>query len=243
VRRNRAFLLSVESLDERQLPSSGMAGTWPIASAAHLGSRLSFSEAITSATDLVGRVMTPEARQAVERRLARTFRLVKPGLNSSGPRALIVTRSPGPMTPQTLAFIALAIPANAPLVTQAIIDLTNHVRAEHGIALLSQNPALTEGAQLHSQDMAETDQMLHEISGVPLGSLVDRAQYVHYSYQLLGENIAYNQADAASVVAAWMNSPPHRQNLLNPLFTDIGVGLAWNQRGEPYYTVMLARPA
>jgi uncharacterized protein YkwD len=72
---------------------------------------------------------------------------------------------------------------------------------------------------------------------------VDRAEYVHYNYQLLGENIAYNQADAASVVASWMNSPPHRENLLNPLFTDIGVGLAWNSRGEPYYTLMLGEPA
>jgi uncharacterized protein YkwD len=100
-----------------------------------------------------------------------------------------------------------------------------------------------EGAQLHAQDMARTDQMLHDIPGVPLRSLADRADYVHYSYQLLGENIAYNQADAASVVTSWMNSPPHRENLLNPLFTDIGVGLAWNSHGEPYYTVMLGKPA
>ena len=100
-----------------------------------------------------------------------------------------------------------------------------------------------EGAQLHSQDMARLDLMQHELSGVPLSTLPDRAAFVHYTYQLLGENIAYNQADPASVVASWMQSPPHRENMLNPAFTDIGVGLSWNRRGEPFYTMMLGQPA
>ena len=100
-----------------------------------------------------------------------------------------------------------------------------------------------QAATLHSQDMARLDEMAHDIPGVPLASLTDRAAYVHYSYQLLGENIAFNQADAASVVAAWMNSPPHRENMLNPAFTDIGVGIAWDSHGQPYYTMMLGKPA
>jgi uncharacterized protein YkwD len=147
------------------------------------------------------------------------------------------------LSPADVPFIALAIPANAAVVRQAIVDLANHVRAENHVSPFSQNSALSEAAQLHSQDMASVDQMAHQIPGSPLSSLPDRAAYVHYDYQLLGENIAYNQADAASVVASWMNSPPHRQNLLNPSFTDVGVGLAWNSRGEPYYTLMLGKPA
>jgi uncharacterized protein YkwD len=147
------------------------------------------------------------------------------------------------LNPSDARFIALAISQNASLVSQAIVDLTNHVRAESQVPPLNESPALMEGAQLHSQDMARLDQMSHDIPGVSLFSLPDRAAYVHYSYQLLGENIAYNQADAASVVASWMDSPSHRENMLNPSFTDIGVGLAWNSRGEPYYTMMLGRPA
>jgi uncharacterized protein YkwD len=156
---------------------------------------------------------------------------------------MIVTDAPGPLPAADLRFIALAIPENSTAVTQAIVDLTNFVRAENHVTLLSQNSALMEGAQRHSQDMARLDQMLHDIPGVPLPSLTDRAAFVHYNFQLLAENIAYNQADAASVVASWMKSPPHRQNMLNPSFTDIGLGLAWNKRGEPYYTMMLGMPA
>jgi uncharacterized protein YkwD len=156
---------------------------------------------------------------------------------------LVVTAPPGPLPAQDLGFIALADPQNGALVAQSIIDLTNHVRAENGAGPLTASPALMQAASLHSQDMARLDMMAHDIPGVPLASLADRAAYVHYSYQLLGENIAFNQADAASVVAAWMNSPPHRENMLNPAFTDIGVGIAWDSRGEPYYTMMLGQPS
>lgn len=158
---------------------------------------------------------------------------------------MTLSTAPGPvrLAPADARYIALSIPQNADLVTQAIVDLTNHVRAENSVPALHESSALMEGAQLHSADMARLDRMLHEIPGVPLRSLPDRAAFVHYDYQLLGENIAFNQADAASVVGAWMNSPPHRENMLDPDLTDIGVGLAWNRRGEPYYTMMLGKPA
>jgi uncharacterized protein YkwD len=44
--------------------------------------------------------------------------------------------------------------------------------------------------------------------------------YVYYT----GENLAMNIDSAAEVVEAWMNSPSHRENMLNPHFTEIGVG-------------------
>ena len=74
-----------------------------------------------------------------------------------------------------------------------------------------------EAAALHSQDMARLDMMAHNLPGGSLASLTDRAAYVHYSYQLLGENIAFNRADASSLIAAWMNSPPHAETCSTPL--------------------------
>ena len=175
------------------------------------------------------------ARPAVRPRIASPTRFGK----------LTLSSAPGPvvLAPADARFIALSIPQNAAVVTRAIVDLTNHVRAENNLPPLDESRALAEGAQLHSDDMARLDQMLHDIPGIPLGSLPDRARFVHYDYQRLGENIAFNQADAATVVSAWMNSPAHRENMLDPGFTDIGVGLAWNRRGEPYYTLMLGKPA
>jgi uncharacterized protein YkwD len=140
-------------------------------------------------------------------------------------------------------MLALAVPSNAPVVLQSIIELTNHLRQENQAPPLAESPSLDTAAQLHSRDMAAANDMAHTLPGASLPTLTDRAAAVHYAYAILGENIAYNQADAASVVASWMSSPPHRENMLNSSFTDIGVGLAWNERGEPYYTMVLGRPA
>jgi len=136
-------------------------------------------------------------------------------------------------------YITPASSENSGVVTEAIIELTNHVRAENGVPGLTADHSLMEAAQRHSQEMAAANNMAHTLPGSALPSLTDRAAAVQYRYASLGENIAYNQADASSVVASWMNSPPHRQNMLSTTFTDIGVGLARNFRGEPYYTMML----
>ena len=245
----RGFHLTVEALDHRQL-LSGIAVA-PVAGTGHHARGQAFVESSRPAMPLSDRVMTPELRQAID--AAARQRAARIALRQAASqrhaqaaaiaRPMVVTAAPGPLAPDQLRFIARAIPANAQVVTQAIIDLTNFVRTENHLPPLSANAALMEGAQLHSQDMARLDQMQHDLPGVPLSSLTDRAAFVHYSYQLLGENIAYNQADPASVVASWMQSPSHRENMLNPSFTDIGVGLSWNRRGEPFYTMMLGQPA
>ncbi len=58
------------------------------------------------------------------------------------------------------------------------------------------------------------------------------------SYRTAGENIASGQRTAQAVVTAWMNSEGHRKNILNPNFTEIGVGYATKSNGTPYWTQM-----
>jgi uncharacterized protein YkwD len=247
--RHRGFHLTVETLDHRQLLSGTVAAH--VAGTGQYPTGQAVVELSRPSMQLSGRVMTPELRQAMD--AAGRQRAARIALRQSASqqraqaaaiaRAMVLTAAPGPLAPDQLRFIARAIPANAQVVTQAIIDLTNFVRTENHLPPLSANAALMQAAQLHSQDMARLDQMQHDLPGVPLASLTDRAAFVHYSYQLLGENIAYNQADPASLVASWMQSPAHRENMLNPSFTDIGVGLSWNRRGEPFYTMVLGQPA
>jgi uncharacterized protein YkwD len=146
-----------------------------------------------------------------------------------------IPRGPRPQVP--------IAPPDASAISQEIVDLTNQARAAAGAPSLIASPALMTAAQLHSRDMARLNLMSHDLHGIPLATLTDRAAYVNYHYQRLGENIAFNQADAASVVSSWMNSPPHRENMLDHTFTQIGVGVARNQLGEPYYTMMLGTPS
>lgn len=53
-----------------------------------------------------------------------------------------------------------------------------------------------------------------------------------------GENIAYGQSTPGAVMNSWLNSPGHRANILGSNYTQIGVGLAKNNKGVPYWTQM-----
>ncbi len=119
---------------------------------------------------------------------------------------------------------------------QAVVDLTNQAREQNGLPPLEVNSALVTASQIQSSNMAQLNEFEHDLPGVALPTLQSRAAAVGYNYAWLGENIAFNYPDAPSVVAAWMNSPEHRANILDPNYTDIGVSIAWNSLGEAYDT-------
>ena len=124
-----------------------------------------------------------------------------------------------------------------------VVDLVNQQRAQAGLAPLQIDSRLVEAAQIHSKDMATLGQMEHTLPGAALPALQDRASYVGYNYSYMGENIAFNYPDDNSVMTAWMNSPGHRANILNANYTQIGVGIAFDGSGEPYYTQEFGNPA
>jgi uncharacterized protein YkwD len=126
---------------------------------------------------------------------------------------------------------------------QSIVDLVNQAREQNGLAPLQVNSSLVEAAQIQSTDMAELGQFDHNLPGAALPTLESRAQYVGYNYSFLGENVAFNYPDANTVMAGWLASPGHRANILNADYTQIGVGIAYDAQGEPYYTQEFGAPA
>ncbi|MBD2495396.1 CAP domain-containing protein [Nostoc sp. FACHB-280] len=100
---------------------------------------------------------------------------------------------------------------------QTVIALTNTERAKHGLRALQWNEQLFKAAQEHSQSMAHGDFFDHR-------ELVERAREEGYPSSFVGENIAAGRSTAQEVVGDWMNSPGHRNNILNPDYTEIGVG-------------------
>jgi uncharacterized protein YkwD len=103
-----------------------------------------------------------------------------------------------------------------------VVRLTNEFRAENGVAPLTANDELDTAAQGHSDDMAQADFFNH--IGSDGSDPQDRAAEAGYSSQFLGENIAAGQTSPEDVVQAWIDSPGHRENMLRPQFTEIGVG-------------------
>ena len=170
----------------------------------------------------------------------------KGNLRRQLPPQYIATQTPTP-PPAPLVVPAPTVAAAAPSVAippteQAIIDLTNQQRMLNGLAPLAASGKLVQAAQIHAGNMAQLNQMSHVLTGVAQPDLVSRAQAVGYCYAKLGENIAFRYAGAPEVVTGWMNSAGHKANILDPGFTEIGVAIAANSKGELYTARSSARP-
>ncbi|MGE5630168.1 MAG: CAP domain-containing protein [Caulobacteraceae bacterium] len=114
-----------------------------------------------------------------------------------------------------------------------ILQLVNAEREKAGASPLKANGNLTKVARMKSQDMVANNYFSHQ--SPTYGSPFDMLKSNGISYMYAGENIAMNQtADAA--FQAWMNSEGHRKNILNPNFTDLGVGIAPKGDGSSIYT-------
>ena len=117
-------------------------------------------------------------------------------------------------------------PAPQPPNVQAFVNAINAERSQRGLVALTINDQLNTAAQGHSDDMARNNFFSHIGSdGADIGVRIQRTGYVARTW---GENIAAGYADAAAVVAAWMESDGHRANILNPDFREIGIGYSTN---------------
>jgi uncharacterized protein YkwD len=123
---------------------------------------------------------------------------------------------------------------------QKILELTNQAREKEKLSPLKLNAQLTEAARAHSGNMARKGELKHELDGkrVP-----DRVNATSYRWAEVGENIAVTDGDPpAGIFKGWMDSKGHRANILNSAFTEIGIGIARNDRGDIYYTQVFAHP-
>jgi uncharacterized protein YkwD len=117
---------------------------------------------------------------------------------------------------------------------QQILDLVNQERAKVGADPLSINEQLDQAADLHSQDQANMNTMSHTGSnGSDFGT---RLQGEGYQFSTAGENVAYGYEDAEAVVAGWIDSPGHYENMVNPDFEEIGIGYGTSGDGTAYWT-------
>jgi uncharacterized YkwD family protein len=105
---------------------------------------------------------------------------------------------------------------------QQMIDLVNAARKEAGLQPLIVDVKLSEVAHLKSEDMAENNYFSHQ--SPTYGSPFEMMQKFGITYSSAGENIACNQTVQAAHEAL-MNSPGHRENILKPTFTHIGIGI------------------
>lgn len=113
-----------------------------------------------------------------------------------------------------------------------VLRLVNQIRRRAGLSRLSRDERLRVAARKHSKDMAMRDFCDHvNPDGVTPPQRMSAAGYPRPG----AENVARGQSNAHAVMTAWMNSPPHRANILNPDFATLGVGVTLGL-GGPYWT-------
>ena len=111
-----------------------------------------------------------------------------------------------------------------------------------GVAPLSSQSQLGNAARGHSQDMACNRFFSH--TGSDGSTFAVRITRAGYNYSAAAENIAAGYGDPASVVAGWMGSQGHKDNMLNPNYTEVGIGYIY-VAGSPYgayWTANFGRP-
>ncbi|MDP4183104.1 MAG: CAP domain-containing protein [Bacillota bacterium] len=121
-----------------------------------------------------------------------------------------------------------------------VVRLVNVERAKNGLPALTSNWQLARVARYKSQDMINKNYFSH--NSPTYGSPFTMMENFGIKFSAAGENIAYGQRTPAEVMNAWMNSPGHRANILNPSYTNIGVGLAKTSSGVCYWSQMFIKP-
>lgn len=119
-------------------------------------------------------------------------------------------------------------------IVKHLIDLHNYYRAQHNLPPLIQNQKLQAAANKHGAYQAQVGHMAH--FGIGDGTPGSRITAEGYNWSSYGENVAWNQADAETVMKTWMWSPGHRWNILSN-YQEIGASMYKGKNGDPYWTV------
>lgn len=129
-------------------------------------------------------------------------------------------------------IVSAQTPAMASRDTDRVLELVNNERAKAGVPPVRLNRQLCDSARAYAQYLGEARFFGHV--GPDGSTLVTRNQRAGYKDAAwMGENIAAGYYTPDEAVGAWMRSVPHRSNMLDPNFADIGISRVV-VKGSPY---------
>jgi uncharacterized protein YkwD len=159
--------------------------------------------------------------------------------------ALLAVLLPTTGSPRTAARPVRALAASAPSLesmAHEIVHLVNLERAQHRLKPLKVNTRLVADASLQATQIASTGMLEHVILSAPYPTPQTRAKAAGYEWNVLGENLALGFTDASSAVAAWMQSPGHRANILADSYSETGVVLRPDAHGRLIFVQTFGAP-
>jgi len=109
------------------------------------------------------------------------------------------------------------------ITVQKVLSQTNEQRQKLGLSLLKYNSVLSQSATAKAQDMFTNNYWAHNS---PQGKTPwDFFKSAGYKYSIAGENLAKDFYDTDGLLKAWMNSPTHRDNIINDKYQEIGIAV------------------
>lgn len=188
-----------------------------------------------------GRLLVSHIRQTEQTRFRTPTRVVV-ALLIGASFAFLLPSTASTRTPSTVAPRPVLTPISLDGMAREVVYLVNLERAQHDLPPLRVNARLTEDAKLQAAQIAATGVLDHFILGGPYPTPSIRAEAAGYAWIELGENLALGYADAPSAVAAWMQSPGHRANILANGYSETGVVLAPDSRGRLIFVQTFGSP-
>lgn len=121
-----------------------------------------------------------------------------------------------------------------------VVRLVNVERSKKGLHLLKQHWELSRVARYKSEDMIKKGYFAHQ--SPTYGSPFRMMESFGIRCSAAAENIAHGQKTPQEVMNSWMNSSGHKNNILSPSYSEIGVGAAKDSQGNIYWTQMFIKP-
>ncbi len=106
---------------------------------------------------------------------------------------------------------------------QTIFAMTNAERIKHGLKAFEWSPELAAAARTHAQLMVNSNELSHRYTGEP--DLSARAARAGAHFSMVAENIAQGSS-VGMIEQEWMQSAPHRANILDSNANALGVAVA-----------------
>lgn len=135
---------------------------------------------------------------------------------------------------------ACDVPAQVAELRAALLTSVNEVRRASGLRPFQHDPRLEVAAQAHACENAGLGRISHRSADGR--KLQDRVSQAGYAWGRVAENIAAGQPGVAAVLGDWMNSRPHRRNLLMPALAASGIGIARLPDGRIVWVINMASP-
>jgi uncharacterized protein YkwD len=124
-----------------------------------------------------------------------------------------------------------------PLNPEAALAQINAYRTKNGRKPVVLDERLSRAAAAQSKAQAGRSRIGHD--GSDGSKPMQRAARAGYHPKIASENVASGQKSFSDVMRSWEGSSGHRENLLRPEVTAVGVAMAKNSSGWPYWTLVL----